>query len=91
MNAQNYKNYFTPSFNISAAVVVNGKKAKYDIGLAWEPHFIFAKNSLGNLKTYRNDFLTLSAGFDPKKIKEPIGRFGLRSPERERRTASEIA
>ena len=34
-------------------------------------HFIFAKNSLGNLQTYRNDFLTLSAGFDPKKIKEP--------------------
>jgi hypothetical protein len=71
VNVQNYKNYFTPSFNISAAVIVNGKKAKYDIGLAWEPHFIFAKNSTGNLQTYRNDFLTLSAGFDPKKIKEP--------------------
>ncbi len=69
LNLQNYKNYFTPSFNISAAIVVNAKKVKYDIGLAWEPHFIFAKNSLGNLQTYRNDFITLTAGFDPKTEK----------------------
>ena len=69
LNLQNYKNYFTPSFNISAAIVVNAKKTRYDIGLAWEPHFMFAKNSLGNLQTYRNDFLTLSAGFDPKTEK----------------------
>ncbi len=69
LNLQNYKNYFTPSFNISAAIVVNAKKVKYDVGVAWEPHFMFAKNNLGNLQTYRNDFLTLTAGFDPKKEK----------------------
>ena len=68
---QNYKNYFAPSFIVNAAIVVNGKKAKYDIGIAWEPHFLFAKNSLGNLQTYRNDFLTLTAGYDPKKAKTP--------------------
>lgn len=69
LNLQNYKNYFTPSFNISAAIVVNAKKIKYDIGLAWEPHFMFAKNNLGNLQTYRNDFITFTAGFDPKTEK----------------------
>lgn len=69
LNLQNYKNYFTPSFNISAAIVVNAKKLKYDVGLAWEPHFFFAKNSLGNLQTYRNDFITFTAGFDPKTEK----------------------
>ena len=33
---------------------------KWEPGLYWEPHFIFAKDNQNKLRTYRNDFLTLA-------------------------------
>ena len=41
---QNYKNYFVPSFNVSVTAVFHTPSAKYDVGLSWEPLFMFAKN-----------------------------------------------
>jgi len=73
VNIQNYKNYFVPSFNVGAKVVFNSKMYKQELGLSWEPHFFFAKNSLGNLQTYRNDFLTLLLSREPVRPREKDG------------------
>lgn len=56
---QNYKNYFVPSLSIGAALTLNNSYFKRQIGLFWEPQFLFFKNGQGQLQTYRNDFLTL--------------------------------
>jgi hypothetical protein len=63
--AQNYKNYFAPSFALSADVYINPDRFRYQVGLSWEPLFFFAKNTKGNLQTYRNDFVTLRLGREP--------------------------
>jgi hypothetical protein len=66
-NAQNYKNYFVPSFNLGMALVLTNENFKREIGLSWEPNFLFAKNAAGKLTTFRNDFVTLSFGQGPIK------------------------
>ena len=75
VNVQNYKHYFVPSFSLGARVTLSNRERtfKWEPGLYWEPHFLFAKDSSGKLKTFRNDFLTLTYGqggtkdFDPRK------------------------
>lgn len=62
---QNYKNYFSPSVKLGADVFISNGNYKSQIGLAWEPHFLFSKNSAGTLQTYRNDFITLSLARKP--------------------------
>jgi hypothetical protein len=66
-SAQNYKNYFVPSFNLGMKVILSSGSFKRQIGLSWEPNFLFAKDAFGNLKTFRNDFLTLTYGQGPIK------------------------
>ncbi len=72
VNVQNYKNYFVPSFSLGATLTISNAVFKYDIGLLWEPQFLF-QNTQGTLKTFRNDFLTLTWGqgfvrdHDPRK------------------------
>jgi hypothetical protein len=61
-NIQNYKNYFDPSVSIGAKAVISNKFFKYEIGMAWEKHFLFAKDLQGNLQTFRSNFLTLELG-----------------------------
>lgn len=60
VNFQNYKNYFVPSASLGISLGFNNGKLKQELGLLWEPHFFFAKNAQGNLRTYRNDFLTFT-------------------------------
>ncbi|MEO8853754.1 MAG: hypothetical protein ABI359_08245 [Ginsengibacter sp.] len=64
VNVQNYKNYFVPSFSVGANITYTNRDRtyKWEPGLFWEPHFLFAKDAQGNLHTYRNDFLTLTYG-----------------------------
>ena len=64
VNIQNYKSYFVPSFSVGAKFTFTNRERsfKWETGLFWEPHFVFAKDSAGKLQTYRNDFLTLSYG-----------------------------
>jgi len=64
VNVQNYKSYFVPSFSVGASLVLTNRDRtfKWVPGLFWEPHFLFAKDAQGKLKTYRNDFLTLTYG-----------------------------
>ncbi len=59
---QNYKNYFVPSFSVGARITLsnNARTFKREIGVYWEPNFLFARDSSGKLNTYRNDFLTLT-------------------------------
>ncbi len=75
VNIQNYKNYFVPSFSLGLRFTLTNRDRtfKWQPGLMWEPHFIFANDNLGKLRTYRNDFLTLTYGqggttdYDPRK------------------------
>jgi len=75
INVQNYKNYFVPSFSLGARFVFTNRDRtfKWEPGIFWEPHYLFAKDNAGKLKTYRNDFLTLTYGqggitdHDPRK------------------------
>ncbi len=64
VNVQNYKNYFVPSFSIGTRLTLSNRDRsfKWEPGLLWEPHFLFARDTLGKLRTYRNDFLTLTYG-----------------------------
>ncbi|MFI5185385.1 MAG: hypothetical protein ACHQF0_01525 [Chitinophagales bacterium] len=75
VNVQNYKNYFVPSFSLGIKLVFSNRERtfKWEPALFWEPHFLFSKDVQGKLKTYRNDFLTLTYGqggttdHDPRK------------------------
>jgi hypothetical protein len=75
VNAQNYKNYFVPSFSLGAVLTLTNRERtfKWEPGLFWEPHFLFARDAQGKLRTYRNDFLTFTYGqggttdYDPQK------------------------
>src|ERR1019366_8974426 len=75
VNVQNYKNYFVPSFSLGLRLVLTNRERtfKWEPGLFWEPHFVFAKDSQNKLHTYRNDFLTFTYGqggtkdYDPRK------------------------
>jgi len=62
VNVQNYKNYFVPSFSLGSRLTIANRYRtfKWEPGLYWEPHFIFAKDAQNKLQTYRNDFLTLT-------------------------------
>jgi len=75
VNVQNYKAYFVPSFSLGLRLTVTNRERtfKWEPGLYWEPHFLFGKDAQGKLRTYRNDFLTLTYGqggttdHDPRK------------------------
>ena len=75
VNAQNYKNYFVPSFSVGIRLTLSNRERtfKWEPGLLWEPHYLFARDSLNKLHTYRNDFLTIIYGqggtrdHDPRK------------------------
>ena len=62
VNIQNYKNYFVPSFSLGSRLTIANRYRtfKWEPGLYWEPHFIFAKDDQNKMRTYRNDFLTLT-------------------------------
>lgn len=64
VNIQNYKNLFVPSFTLGSKFVFSNRDRfyKWEVGISWDPSFLFARDSLGKLHTYRNDFLTLSYG-----------------------------
>jgi hypothetical protein len=64
VNVQNYKNYFVPSFSLGVRLTLTNRDRtfKWEPGLFWEPHFLFARDSAGKMRTYRNDFLTLTYG-----------------------------
>lgn len=63
VNAQNYKNYFVPSFVLGAAAQIFRGYRQDVFGIYWEPLFLFAPNSQGRLQTYRNDLLVVRYGF----------------------------
>jgi len=71
---QNYKHYFLPSFSLGATVVfgsfMSNNRNAHELGIYWEPSFFFGKDNNGKLKTFRNDFLTLSYGVGPAKREE---------------------
>lgn len=62
VDVQNYKNLFVPSFSLGAGLIISSAHFKRDLVLSWDPHFFFGNNAQGQLKTFRNDFLTLTAG-----------------------------
>ncbi len=73
VNVQNYKNYFVPSFSVGTRLTLTNRDRsfKWEPGLFWEPHFLFARDSSGKTHTYRNDFLTLTYGQGGTKDHDP--------------------
>ena len=71
VNIQNYKNYFVPSLSLGARLTFSNAILKREIDFQWEPQFLF-QNVQGSLKTYRNDFLSLSYGQGPIKEHDPL-------------------
>jgi hypothetical protein len=71
VNLQNYKDYFVPSFSLGAHLVISNALFKREIGLHWEPLFLF-QNNQGKLNTFRNDFLSLSYGQGFIKDNNPL-------------------
>jgi hypothetical protein len=75
VNAQNYKQFFVPSFSLGLRATLTNKERSFKRvpGVLWEPHFFFSKDAQGQLKTYRNDFVTLiyaqggTKDYDPRK------------------------
>lgn len=62
VDAQNYKGYFVPSFSLGGGLIISNTFFKRDIMLSWDPNFFFGRNGQGQLKTFRNDFVTLTWG-----------------------------
>jgi len=62
VDLQNYKNYFVPSISLGAGLIISNSHFKRDILLSWDPNFLFNHDANGKLRTYRNDFITLTAG-----------------------------
>ncbi len=77
VNAQNYKQHFVPSFSLGLqAVITNRERSfKWQPGLLWEPHFLFSRDAQGQLKTYRNDFITLIYAQGSTKDRDPRKEF----------------
>lgn len=76
---QNYKNYFVPSLSLGAKIVLSNslRTFKREIGLYWEPNFLFSRDSSGKLNTYRNDFLTLTFSQGGITDHDPIKQFSF--------------
>jgi len=79
INAQNYKNLFVPSFSLGIRATLTNKDRsfKWEPGLLWEPHFFFSKDAQGDLKTYRNDFVTLIYAQGGTKDHDPRKEFSF--------------
>ena len=79
VNAQNYKQYFVPSFSLGLRATLTNKERsfKWVPGVLWEPHFFFSKDTQGKLKTYRNDFLTLIYAQGGTKDHDPRKEFAF--------------
>jgi hypothetical protein len=79
VNVQNYKSYFVPSFSVGVKLVLSNRDRtfKWEPGILWEPHFLFAKDDQGKLRTYRNDFLTLTYGQGGIKDHDPYKDFSF--------------
>jgi hypothetical protein len=78
-NIQNYKNYFVPSFSLGSRFILTNRDRtfKWEPGLFWEPHFIFARDNQNKLRTYRNDFLTLTYAQGGTKNYNPRNDFAF--------------
>jgi hypothetical protein len=79
VNVQNYKNYFVPSFSLGSKFTFTNRERtfKWEPGLFWEPHFLFARDNQNKMHTYRNDFLTLTYGQGGTKDYDPTKDFSF--------------
>ena len=79
VNAQNYKNYFVPSFSVGLQATLTNKERsfKWVPGVLWEPHFFFSKDVHNDLKMYRNDFLSLMYAQGGTKDHDPRKEFSF--------------
>lgn len=78
LNLQNYKNAFVPSLSLGIAIRLNNGLKTHDLGLYWEPQFLFTKSQLNNnLVTYHNDFITFfyKMGLTDKNITRHLFTF----------------
>jgi hypothetical protein len=82
VDAQNYKNYFTPSFSLGVAIRLSVGEIQHAFKATWEPFFFFTTDAQGHTQTLHNDFLVFSYiyGNAPRHADEkPVNlAFGIR-------------
>ena len=64
--AQNYKSYFTPSFELGTTITIGNYDNLNSFSADWEPVFLFARDAGGTLQTYRNDFIVFGYNYRKK-------------------------
>ncbi len=81
VGVQNYKNYFVSSFSLGTKLILANRERSYkwEPGLFWEPQFVFVRDAQNKLRTYRNDFLTLTYGQGGVKDHDPSKGFSYSS------------
>src|SRR5260221_9195445 len=57
VDAQNYKNYFTPSFSLGLSIRLNVGEKQHAFSTTCEPFFFFATEPQVHTQTLHNDFL----------------------------------
>jgi hypothetical protein len=78
VSLQNYRSYLTPSVDLGAAVGLRRKDFVHELGLYWEPLFLFGTDAKGHPQTYRNDLLVFHYSFDVAgSLKDPLKPVGL--------------
>jgi hypothetical protein len=78
VSLQNYKNYLTPAVDLGFFIGLRKKDFVHQLGLFWEPIFLFGSDSHGRMQTYRNDLLVFHYSFDVSgNLKDPLAPFGL--------------
>jgi hypothetical protein len=82
VDAQNSKNYFTPSFSLGLSFRLNVGEKQHAFSTSWEPFFFFTTDAQGHTQTSHNDFLVFSYiyGNAPRHADEkPVNlAFGIR-------------
>ena len=63
VDIQNYKSYFTPSFQLGMSFSIHKQGNVNSFSAEWEPVFLFAHDAQGTLQTYRNDFLVFGYSY----------------------------
>lgn len=75
---QNYKSYWSPSVDLGATLGLHRRNHLHELGLYWEPLFLFGSDPKGRLQTYRNDLLVFRYSFDVSGLEpDPLAPFGL--------------
>ena len=78
VSLQNYKDRLTPSADLGVEIGLHDRRFVHQLGLYWEPLFLFGSDTKGRTQTWRNDLLVFHYALDASgTIKDPLTPVGL--------------